>query len=128
MTMNKLMKYSGDINRALRTVISRMNSEGSEYVTWSNSQTGARFIAKRSTVEKMYKNKFENANEIISDNEIVKLSSNGLTVNEVKESGKSRISEGFSGKEVTEIDPSKINILEQVLYNKDFDCEVLFKS
>lgn len=125
--MNKLLKYSGDIKKALRTVFGRMNSEGYEFVTWTNAATGARFIAKKSSVEKMYKEKFENAKVEISDNEVIKLSNTSLTTNEIRETGGGIVKEGFHGKDRTEIKLSDAALIEKVLYDNNFDCSILFK-
>lgn len=125
--MDKLLKYSGDIKKSLKTVCSKMSNEGFEYVTWHNSQTGARFVARKSTVEKMYKEKFENAKVEISDNEVVKLSNTSLTTNEIRETGGGTVIEGLHGKDRTEIKLSEAALVEKVLYDNNFDCSILFK-
>jgi len=127
MEMEKLLKYSGDIKKALRTVFTKMSNEGFEYVTWNNAQTGARFVARKITVEKMYKEKFENAKVEILETEVVKLSNTSLTTTEIREAGNSILVEGFSGKERTEVKLSEAEIVEKVLYDNSFDCSVLFK-
>ena len=125
--MEKLLKYYGDIKKALRTVFTKMSNEGFEYVTWNNAQTGARFVACKITVEKMYKEKFENAKVEILETEVVKLSNTSLTTTEIREAGNSILVEGFSGKERTEVKLSEAEIVEKVLYDNSFDCSVLFK-
>lgn len=126
--MSKLLKYSGDIKKALRTVNERMKNEGFEFVTWANAQTGARFIAKRKTVEKMYLNKFEGGAEINAE-EVVKISNTGMTLNEMQEHGAgATIKEGWGGKEETKISAKDINLVEEILYNENFDCSVLFND
>lgn len=126
--MNKLLKWPGDVNNALKTIKTTIDKEGYEFITWKNSQTGVQFIAKSSTILKKYREKFEGSKEEISESEIVKLSNTGLTINEIKETSGGTIKEGFAGKEITKINLSKIDILEQVLYNKDFDCSILFND
>ena len=126
--MSKLLKYTGDINKALRTVNTRLQSEGFDFITWSNAQTGARFIAKKETVEKMYMNKFENGT-FDTTNEVIKVSNTSLTVNEMQESGAgSTLKEGMGGKEVTKVSAKDINLTEEILYNENFDLSVLFVS
>jgi len=125
--MSKLLKYTGDINKALRTVNQRLQSEGFDFITWQNGQTGARFIAKKETVKKMYLNKFENGT-FDTTNEVIKVSNTSLTVNEMQEAGAgSTLKEGMDGKEVTKISAKEIDLIEEVLYNENFDCSALFK-
>ena len=125
--MSKLLKYTGDINKALRTVNQRLQSEGFDFITWQNGQTGARFIAKKETVKKMYLNKFENGT-FDTTNEVIKVSNTSLTVNEMQEAGAgATLKEGMGGKEVTKISGAEINLLDEVLYNENFDLSVLFK-
>ena len=125
--MSKLLKWNGDVNKALRTIKGEIDAKGYEFVTWSNAQTGARFIAKSSTILKKYREKFENSKEVIAENEIIKLSNTGLTIDEMKESGGGVIREGWGGEE-TKIDLSKINVLQEVLYNEKFNCSILFND
>lgn len=126
--MSKLLKYSGDIKKALRTLNERMKNEGFEFVTWSNAQTGARFIAKKETVEKMYLNKFEGGAEINAD-EVIKISNSSMTLNEMQESGAgATIKEGWGGKEKQKISRTEINLIEEVLYNENFNFSVLFND
>jgi len=126
--MRKLLKYTGDIKKALRTVNAIMQNEKYDFVTWTNSQTGARFIAKKETVKKMYLNKFENGAEVNSA-EIVKICDSSLTLNEMQEAGAgSTLKEGWGGKETTNITKKDINFLEEVLYNDKFDCSILFND
>lgn len=125
--MSKLLKYSGDIKKALRTVNEKMEKEGFEYVIWSNSQTGSRFIAKKETVEKMYLNKFEGGAEV-NEYEIIKVSNTSMTLNEMKEVGAgATLKEGWGGKDVIKSSAVEMNLIENILYDENFDCSVLFK-
>jgi hypothetical protein len=132
-----LLKYNGDVARAPKAAFEKMTDGGFEFITWSNAHTGARFIARKSTVEKKAHNKFAMKKEDmieIGENEVIKLSDTSMTIDEVKfemdanNTDELMLQEGLNGKEKTKITRKSINILEQVLYNPDFDCSILFKS
>lgn len=133
--MKNLYKSFSDVVRAPRSVLEKMNEGNFEYVTWTNSWTGARFLAKKETVVKMAHNKFAMKKEDhleIKESEVVKISNSSLTTDEVKfeldanNADELTISEGFDGKEKTTISRKTINLVEEILYNENFDCSKLF--
>lgn len=129
-----LLKYSGNIYSAPRKVLQDMNECGAEFVTWTNSFSGGRFIAQKSTIEKLAHNKFcMKKDELfdIKDNEIVEIGSS-LTVDEVlfemdaNNTDEIELKSGFSEK--NKITRESTNLLSEVLYNNSFDCSILFKN
>ena len=128
----KLLTFLGDVMKAPTAVLKRMNEEKSEFVTWTNSFTSARFITKKETVEKLSFNKSNIEKKEILDGEIVKISNVNLTNDEVlfeldaNNCDEMKIKEGF-GKTV-KITRKDINYIDEILFNKNFDYNSLFKK
>jgi hypothetical protein len=124
-TVKKLYKGPAP-SRAPKSCLDRMNVGGFEYITFENPWEGARFIARKSYVEKLATNKRYRAQE----GEVVKLGTT-LPVDEVlfeldaQNVDELEIKEGF-GKEGTKVSRSDLNVLSEVLYNQDFDCSIFW--
>jgi len=132
--MKRLLKYSGNAVRNPENALQEMTRDAFEFVTWGNLSTGDQFIAKKSTLEKMAHNQscLKRIDHLqIEENEVIKISDVNLTIDEIKleldakGSDEITIKEGFR-KVPTKVSRAKINMLEQVLYNPDFDCSTLF--
>lgn len=54
---DKILNYVGDVSRAPKTVLSKMEEGGFEVVAWRNIQTNTRFVATKKYIEVMAENK-----------------------------------------------------------------------
>ena len=126
-TANKLLKSANPRN-APNSCLKKMNEGGFEYITFENSFSGTRYIARKSFVEKLALDK----KYIATEGEVVELGTN-LTVDEVifemdaNNVDELEIREGMYGKN-TKISRSELNVLSEVLYNPSFDCSIFWAN
>ena len=136
--MKKLLKNANPV-KAPKNCLEVMNQENCEFVTWENNFNKDRLIARKSTVAKMVNVKFSNktrdekaAIEKEIDDEIVKIGNCVLTLDEARfemdanNSNQLTVLEGFGFKNT--MTRETVDLLRELLYNPNFDCELLFRK